>query len=198
MKQIRKLELHWMNYLSILGLFVCLFMIYVGYSNGLFESRESFVQFVKQFGVLSIVVFISIQIITVLFPVLPTAVTCTAGVIIFGPVEGVLYSYIGIVIGSFAAFFFVRHYGTRMVKKMIGERRFNKYSKRINNGKKFDRVFATVIFLPIGPDNIFVYLAGTTEITLKKFAAIILLGKPIPIALYSLGWTVIINWLNFF
>ena len=35
------------------------------------------------------------------------------------------------------------------------------------------------------------YLAGTTSMTWRRFTTIILLGKPLSIALYSLGLTVL-------
>ena len=53
--------------------------------------------------------------------------------------------------------------------------------------RRFERLFALAIFLPVAPDDFLCYLAGTTEMTLPRFTAIILLGKPAAIALYSLG-----------
>jgi len=43
------------------------------------------------------------------------------------------------------------------------------------------------IFFPVAPDDFLCWLAGTTKMTLGRFSAIILLGKPASIALYSLG-----------
>ena len=51
----------------------------------------------------------------------------------------------------------------------------------------------------MAPDDFLCYLAGTTSMTWRRFTAIILLGKPLSIALYSLGLTVlfqqIVGWL---
>ena len=38
-------------------------------------------------------------------------------------------------------------------------------------------------------DDFLCYLAGTTKMTWKQFTAVIVLGKPFSIALYSLGLT---------
>ena len=48
-------------------------------------------------------------------------------------------------------------------------------------------LFFWSIFLPIAPDDFLCYLAGTTTMTWKRYTAIILLGKPFNIALYSMG-----------
>lgn len=42
----------------------------------------------------------------------------------------------------------------------------------------------------MAPDDFLCYLAGTTDMTWRRYTAIILLGKPFAIALYSLGLTV--------
>ena len=47
------------------------------------------------------------------------------------------------------------------------------------------------IFLPVAPDDFLCYLAGTTDMTWRRYTAIILLGKPFAISLYSLGLTAI-------
>ena len=43
----------------------------------------------------------------------------------------------------------------------------------------------------MAPDDFLCYLAGTTSMTWRRFTTIILLGKPLSIALYSLGLTVL-------
>ena len=47
--------------------------------------------------------------------------------------------------------------------------------------------FAAAIFLPAAPDDVLCFIAGLTRMTWQKFTAIILLGKPFVIALYSLA-----------
>ncbi|HEY5525923.1 MAG TPA: VTT domain-containing protein, partial [Clostridium sp.] len=64
---------------------------------------------------------------------------------------------------------------------------YNKYIGWAHRGKKFDKMFAYAIFFPLAPDDLLCYIAGLTKMTLKKFATIILLGKPMSIAIYSLG-----------
>lgn len=198
MNYVKNFRLNWFDLLTVAGLVVTGLFIYLGYHNGIFDSRESLIEYVESFGAQAIIVFIFIQFLQVILPILPAAVTCVAGVILFGPVWGILYNYVGICIGSFGAFLISKRYGQPLVEKMLNEKIFKKYSKWLNDSKVFDRVFAIGIFGPLAPDDALCYLAGLTQMSLKKFGLIILFGKPIPIALYSLGWSTIVNWLDFF
>ncbi|HWT73725.1 MAG TPA: TVP38/TMEM64 family protein, partial [Mobilitalea sp.] len=162
-----------------------------GYKNGLFSSIDSFRSFFEGFGIWTALVFVLIQLIQVVIPIIPGAIGCVAGVIIFGPWYGLLYNYIGICVGSTLAFLLSRRYGTLFVRGMIGTKSYDKYINWINRGKKFDIMFALAIFFPVAPDDLLCYIAGLTKMELKRFIAIILLGKPLSIALYSIGLTTI-------
>lgn len=77
-----------------------------------------------------------------------------------GPVKRFIFNYVGICVGSVWAFLIARHFG---------------------------KIFALLIFLPVAPDDFLCYWAGISQIPLRRFTAIILLGKPLAIVLYSLG-----------
>ena len=198
MRTILNYKLNWVDVASLVSFLVMCLGLYAGYRAGLFDSRDNLVAYVNSFGFFSVVLFISIQFIQVVLPFLPSAIICTAGIILFGPGWGLLYNYIGICLGSIAAFFISRRYGKPIVKRIIGKRAFDKYSIWINKGKAFDRFFTISIAAPIAPDDILCYLAGMTSMSLKRFIWVILLGKPLPTALYSLGATAVFNWLNIF
>lgn len=187
--QRRKFVNNLLKFSTWIGLAIfCLFIIY-GYKAGLFSSTESFRNFILGFGMWSGLIFVLIQIAQVIVPIVPGAVSCVAGIIIFGPWVGFLYNYIGICIGSILVFLLSKKYGKDFVKGIIGEKSYNKYIGWIERGKKFDTMFALAIFFPVAPDDLLCYIAGLTKMKLEKFVAIILLGKPMSIALYSLGLT---------
>ena len=48
----------------------------------------------------------------------------------------------------------------------------------------------------MAPDDFLCWLAGTTDMTFRRFTAIILLGKPASIALYSLGLEIAFQWIS--
>jgi len=174
----------------ILLLCICIFIIY-GYTAGLFTSTDSFSRFIKGFGMWAALVFILIQIVQVTVPFLTTSVASVAGILIFGPLVGLLYNYIGICTGSTIAFILSKKYGSCFVKGIVGDKSFDKYISWVDRGKKFDNLFALAIFSPLAPDNLLCYIAGLTKMPLKKFICIIFFVKPIPITVYSLGLTAV-------
>lgn len=168
-----------------------LFIIY-GLKTGIFYDAESLKKFIAGFGIVGALVFVAFQAVQVVFPVLPGGIGCLGGVLIYGAYKGFVYNYVGICIGSVAAFLIAKYYGRPLLHKMFSEKLQEKYMKWTDN-KHFDRMFALAIFLPVAPDDFLCYLAGTTRMTLAKFTTIILLGKPLAIAAYSLGLTTLFN-----
>ncbi len=173
--------------MTIVLIIACIILAIAGYQSGIFESVEALQAFIASAGLWGPLIFMFIQALQVIIPMLPGFVTCIAGALLFGPIYGFIYSYIGICAGSVAAFYLSRRYGTVIVKKLIKEETYNKYITWLDKGKKFDIIFLLAIFLPAAPDDVLCFVAGLTKIQWKKFVIIILLGKPFVIALYSVG-----------
>ena len=161
-------------------------------------SKESFAKrgervtlqaFISKFGYGGMAIFVLIQIVQVVIPILPGGISCLGGVIFFGPWLGFLYNYIGICIGSLAAFGISRMMGRPVLHKMFSEKLIQKYDSWTEKDSRFLKLFTLAIFFPVAPDDFLCYLAGTTKMTWKQFSLVILLGKPCSIALYSLGLT---------
>ena len=113
--------------------------------------------------------------------------------LLFGPVWGFVYNYVGICIGSLLAFAVARNCGKPLLSLLFSEKTIQRYSHWAEEKDRFARLFALAIFLPVAPDDFLCYLAGTTEMSWGRYTAIILLGKPFAIALYSLGLTLVWN-----
>ncbi len=174
---------------------IAAFSVYV-YKKGVFTDADSFVAFVRAFGIWAALLFILLQVASVVVSILPTSIGCIAGIVLFGPWLGFLYNYVGICIGSLFAFLLSKRYGSPFVQKIVGRRMYDKYSKWIENGKKFEKMFALAIFFPVAPDDLFCYMAGLTKMKYSKFLTIIVLGKPFSLALYSLGLTAVIHFVT--
>lgn len=192
----RLYRLKWVDRLSLIGLLMSLILIMFAWQGGVFESRQQFVDYVHQFGNYSIIVFILLQILQLFLPFLPSAITVTAGVILYGPVIGNLYNYIGISTGSILAFLIVRRYGDKALHKFVSKNRISRYEDKLKNSKSFERFFIAVVFTPFAPDNVVCYLAGLSDMSVNKVVTVILLGKPLSIVLYSLGWTTFLEWIG--
>lgn len=181
------------NIITIAGMIGVFILFFWCYKHGYFLSVETLQRFIVGFGIWGPIVFILLQIIQVIVPIVPGAISCVAGILIFGNMMGFVYNYIGICIGSIIVFFLSRRYGSYFVKKAIGQKKYDKFIKYIDDDMKFVTVFSYAIFFPVAPDDILCYIAGLSKMKLKKFVTIILLGKPASIAIYSMGLTVILQ-----
>ena len=177
--------------LSLAGLVACVILALWGWRTGVLTSQEQMQALVHSCGAVGVVLFILFQAVQVVVPVLPGGIGCLAGVLIFGPVWGFVYNYVGICIGSLAAFAVARNCGKPLLTMLFSEKTIAKYSRWAEERNRFARLFALAIFLPVASDDFLCYLAGTTEMSWRQYTAIILLGKPFAIALYSLGLTVV-------
>lgn len=113
---------------------MAIFLIY-GIQTGLFTSKEQLQMLISHAGYLGPALFILIQFLQVVFPIVPGGITCLAGVFMFGPLWGFLYSYIGIIAGSFTNFYLARRYGETFVKKIVSPEIYDKYMDKLNSGK---------------------------------------------------------------
>lgn len=171
---------------TIIGTAACVLFVIYGLREGLFTSQEAMARFLGRFGVWGPLVFVALQVVQVVIPIIPGGVSCLAGVLLFGPIWGFIYNYVGICVGSACAFLIARKVGMPAVKRAAGNQKIGKYLKWMENGT-FDKLFAAAIFFPAAPDDLLCFLAGVTKMSFRKFLLIILLGKPVSIALYSVG-----------
>jgi uncharacterized membrane protein YdjX (TVP38/TMEM64 family) len=182
---------------TIVGLLAVAAFAVFGYHKGIFASSEAFAAYILSLGVAAAIIFTIIQAIQVVIPILPGAIGCIAGIFAFGPVWGLIYSYIGICVGSIAAFMISKRYGMPVVRKFVSKKRLDKYMNWLEKGNRFDKFLIVMILFPVAPDDILCFLAGLTQMTFKKFSAIILLCKPTAIAVYSLTLAGVISFAGF-
>ncbi|MBF8808218.1 MAG: TVP38/TMEM64 family protein [Enterococcus lacertideformus] len=175
------------NFISILGLGVSIALTVYFINLGVFKDLDSLRGLVGDSIILGPIIFILIQILQVVIPIIPGGISTAAGVLIFGPYAGFIYNYVGICIGSIIIFLLGRRYGKPVILTMISDKTYNKYIGWIDNQNRFDKLFALAIFLPIAPDDALCLMAGLTNISVKKFTWIILLAKPLSIFLYSMA-----------
>ena len=178
---------------SFIGFALCLRVALWGWQTGVLTSQERLQALVAGCGVAGVLLFTAFQAVQVVVPILPGGLGCLAGVLLFGPVWGFVYNYVGICIGSLLAFAVARNCGKPLLSLLFSEKTIQRYSHWAEEKDRFARLFALAIFLPVAPDDFLCYLAGTTEMSWGRYTAIILLGKPFAIALYSLGLTLVWN-----
>lgn len=169
--------------LSIYLLLVfCLAFVYVLQLTGffaVFNDTEKLQAYLKRAGAWMPIVYIVLQFLQVVILPIPGIVSTAAGVAIFGPLMTSIYSTIGILAGSFLAFYIGRRWGYKAVSWIVGEEVLNKWQNKLK-GK--DNLFLTLMFLlPLFPDDILCFIAGLSTMSNVYFAIMITCARIIGI-----------------
>lgn len=135
------------------------------------RNPEEFRILLLSYGSMSVFVYILFQIVHVVIVVIPGEVIQIAGGYIFGTVIGTVYSTIGIVLGMAIVFFATRIFGYSLIRSIVPQKNFEKFSFLVNNEKSEITMF--VLFLIPGlPKDALTYIAGVTPIKPLRFLVI--------------------------
>ncbi len=173
----------------IITIFLVCFIIYA-VKLGLLEDKEVLVSYMKSLGVIAPLFFLFLQTFQVIFPVIPGGASCLAGVLAFGSIEGFIYNYLGLSIGSIVSYSLSKKYGLKIIYKLFDKTLVDKYLKYIRNNT-FKKIFFLGILAPGAPDDLLCYVAGISNITLKEFIIYIILGKPLTLIFYSIFYYIL-------
>ena len=175
------------NFISIIGLGLSIALTIYFINLGVFKDLNALRGLVGDSIILGPIIFVFIQILQVVIPIIPGGISTAAGVLIFGPYAGFIYNYIGICFGSIIIFLLGRRYGKPFILSMISDKTYNKYIGWLDNQNRFEKLFALAIFLPVAPDDALCLMAGLTNMSVKRYTLIILIAKPLSIFLYSMA-----------
>lgn len=205
---VRKKEVWYKSALSgfilmLFGLVVLFILQQTGFFN-VIQSQNSLQEYLESKGAWMPVVYTVLQFLQVVVLPIPSVVSTLAGVALFGAFQTMVYSLIGVLLGSFTAFFVGRKLGNTAVSWMIGEETMNKWQNKIK-GK--DYLLLTLMFiLPVFPDDVLCFVAGLSTMTLRYFAFMIIFSRFLQISLtcYSIDlipfttWWGLSIWIAFF
>lgn len=177
--------------------------------SGFFEkirTIEEFRSYISSFGAYAAVLFIVIQFLQVVILPIPAFITVGAGVLLFGPLKGAIYSFIGIISGSMLAFYLGKIFGYKIAIWMVGKESLERGLKIIK-GK--DKIVLTFMFLfPFFPDDVLCFVAGVTTVTSGFFISMIFITRIISVFCSSFSmnndiipydtWWGILLWIVFF
>ncbi|MEB7440150.1 TVP38/TMEM64 family protein [Enterococcus hirae] len=173
--------------IPIIGLLFFLVLIIYAYQHGIFRSTTSLQRFIQQFGEYAVVIFILLQIIQVIIPILPGGISSVAGLLMFGNGWGLLYSCIGLIIGEAIGFLLVRYYGASFVQLILSPKKYQKFDQLLTQKTKdIKKVLCLTMLIPFAPDDLVCLVAGLTKISFKEYIQIVLLLKPWSVGAYSL------------
>lgn len=161
-------------------------LVIVGFWTGTLRSLSSLQEFVHGLGFWGPLVYTVLVAAQCVFPIIPGGIGIIAGPVLFGSWMGFLLNWIGISIGSVAAFLIARHFGMAIIEKVFSPALVDRFDDWTDN-PRFTKLFALAILLPVAPDDLLCYLAGTTRMRLSTYTLIIVLCKPPSLAVYSFG-----------
>lgn len=160
--------------------------LYVVKVTGLWDkidSIEKLRDYVASYGAFTVPIFILIQFLQVVALPIPGFITISAGVALFGPFYGSLYSIIGIVSASIVAFFIGRVFGYKVASWLVGAENLDKGLKLVK-GK--DTVILTFMFLfPFFPDDVLCFVAGLSTMRVPYYLVMITITRVINVVVSS-------------
>jgi uncharacterized membrane protein YdjX (TVP38/TMEM64 family) len=131
--------------------------------------------FVDGFGVLAPLAFVLMQAGQVVFAPIPGQILGFSSGWLFGAYWGTVYSLIGAVLGSYVALRLSRHWGRPFVERVIDARildRFDEFSTHHGYLTLF-----VVFLIPGLPDDVICFVAGTTDLDIKRMTVVSLVGR---------------------
>lgn len=172
--------------LPIFGIIGFTILIVYGYSKGIFHSVHTLQTFISQFGDYAIALFIVLQIMQVIVPILPGGISSVVGMLMFGNVQGLLYSYIGLIIGDILVYWIARYYGKPFVKLILSKKRYIQFEQLLDRPKSgIKKLMIITLLVPFAPDDLVCLVAGLTAFPFKEYTKILLLLKLWSVGTYS-------------
>jgi len=129
----------------------------------------------REWGVLAPVIFMGLQALQVIVAPIPGELTGILGGYLFGEWGGLLYSTIGLTVGSVAAFAVGRWLGTHYVQKLVSTDIWRKMGFIV---EAEGAILCFIIFLVPGlPKDVTCYLFGLSPMPFWVFAVVSTLGR---------------------
>ncbi len=140
-----------------------------------FSNKERLSKFIAHFGFYAPLVFISLQILQVVVAPIPGELTGFLGGYLFGIGLGLLYSTIGLTLGSLFAFMLSRSLGMPFVTRFVGQETMKKFDHLMERQGAFFSFFFFLI--PSLPKDAFCYLLGLSPMHIFTFFVISIVGR---------------------
>ena len=152
---------------------------YALWKTGVFErinSVEELREVISGAGAWAGVVYFFLQMMTVIVAPIPSNISMMAGALALGFWKAMILGVLAVVAGSIIVFLAARALGRNAIHRFLDKGVMEKYLPVIEE-KQDMFLFLTMLF-PFFPDDALCMLAGLTNISLGRFTAIMILGRP--------------------
>ena len=140
------------------------------------SSMENVNALFEHYHAESILVYIGAQILQIIICVIPGQWLQFAAGYMYGFWLGFLYSIIGAAIGSVVTYYLAKLLGRDAMHLIFGDARINEFIHKLNSKKAIVIVFL-IFLIPGVPKDLCNYAAGISEMKLKPFLIVSLVGR---------------------
>jgi len=140
------------------------------------QDPEQFRDYIKSKGILGFLIFIGIQVLQIIFALIPGEIVEVGAGYAFGAWLGLLFCLIGVVIATIPIFYLTRTLEHKFLNIFIDSEKLSK-NKILNNKRNLELLFFLLYFIPGTPKDLITYLAGLTNIKPKTFLIINIIGR---------------------
>jgi uncharacterized membrane protein YdjX (TVP38/TMEM64 family) len=167
---------------------------YLLYAFGLFEffaDRQRLIAFIREHRAYAMFIFIGLQVVQVVAAPVPGEVTGFAGGVLFGTFWGIVFSTIGLTLGSWLAFGLARLIGRPIVELVTSHETIKRYDYVMKHKGLF---LAFLMFLIPGfPKDILCYILGLGHMGQRDFLIVSTTGRLLGTTLLTIGGTLFRN-----
>jgi len=151
----------------------------------LFTDKDRLLNLIEEHQTYAVFIFIGLQVIQVLVAILPGEVTGFVGGIFFGPLWGIIFSTIGLTLGSWMAFNLAHLVGRPLIDIIVRQETIKRFDYVMKHKGLF---LAFLLFLIPGfPKDILCYLLGLGHIRQVDFLMVSTAGRLLGTTLLTIG-----------
>lgn len=163
-----------------IGLVIAFFIGFyfaVGKKIALFiNDAEAFREWLEGFGKSAIVIFVCLRVVQIVLKLIPGEALEIAAGCMFGTWEGLLWCFVGSVIGSFIIILLGRRYGIKLVGLFVSPEKMQSLSF-LKDKKRLNFAFFLLYFIPGTPKDVFTWLVSLTDENAVLFVLITNLAR---------------------
>ena len=143
------------------------------------NSVDALREYIGNAGSMAAFIYVLFCFLQVILLPVPGSIAVGVGVAMFGPLKCALFSLIGILLGSIAAFAIGRWIGYKAVCWIVGKESIDKWLKKLK-GRDY-LILSLMFLLPLFPDDVLCFVAGLSSMTWVFFIVMITVTRVISI-----------------
>lgn len=143
---------------------------------GIVKDRQAFANYINSKGILGIIIFSILNIVQVIFAVIPGGPFEIIAGYAFGVIKGTIICDIAVTLGSLFVFFMVRKLGTKFTSYLISFKKLEEV-KFLQDASKLTLVLLLIFLIPGSPKDVITYAMGFSKIPYKNWIFVNIIGR---------------------